>query len=213
MRVLVTGATGFIGTALCDRLCREGHEVAAFHRQTSYISRISGLPLTRLTGDLTDAESVEQAVSSFRPEVIYHLGAQMTAAPTVSRIMQVNVLGTRYVLLSALKNRAERVILMSSACTLGMPELFRKYNQPPVVMNEARVRNAELPLWPFAESKNSGNGSTIRSDRRPGCRDRQSVPGHRTRRLVPPEKFRAHTAAGSSAGRCAERRAECDPDR
>lgn len=153
MRVLLTGATGFIGTALCERLCREGHEVAAFHRKTSYIGRISKLPLTRLTGDLTDEGSVEQAVSTFRPEVIYHLGAQMTAAPTVSRIMQVNVLGTRYVLLSALKNRTERVILMSSACTLGMPELFHKYNQQPVVMNEARVRNAEFPLWPFAESK------------------------------------------------------------
>ncbi len=153
MRILVTGATGFIGSALCEALCNDGHAVAAFHRPTSYTGRISDLSLVRLVGDLTDADSVEQAVSSFRPEVIFHLGAQMSAAPTVSRIMQVNVLGTRSVLLSALKNGVNRVVLMSSACTLGMPEIFRKSNQRPVIMNEARVQNTEDPLWPFAESK------------------------------------------------------------
>lgn len=153
MRVLVTGATGFIGSALCEALCLEGHQVAAFHRPTSYIGRIAGLPLMRLVGDLTDADSVEQAVESFHPEVIYHLGAQMSAAPTVSRIMQVNVLGTRAVLLSALKNGVNRVVLMSSACTLGMPEPFRKSGQDPVILTEARVQSPETPLWPFAESK------------------------------------------------------------
>ena len=88
MRILVTGATGFIGSALCNALCRDGHAVAAFHRPTSYTGNISDLSLVRLTGDLTDADSVEQAVETFHPEVIFHLGAQMTAAPTVSRIMQ-----------------------------------------------------------------------------------------------------------------------------
>ena len=153
MRILVTGATGFIGSALCSALCRDGHAVAAFHRPTSYTGNISDLSLVRLTGDLTDADSVEQAVAFFHPEVIFHLGAQMTAAPTVSRIMQVNVLGTRAVLLSALKNKVDRVVLMSSACTLGMPELFRRSGQQPGIMNEARVPNADVPLWAYAESK------------------------------------------------------------
>lgn len=153
MRILITGATGFIGSALCERLCATGHTVAAFHRPTSYIGRIAEMPAARLTGDLTDAESVEEAIAVFHPRVIFHLGAQMTAAPTVSRIMQVNVLGTRTVLLSALKYGVERVVLMSSACTLGLPDLFPNANQQPVIMNEARVQNAETPLWPFARSK------------------------------------------------------------
>ena len=153
MRILVTGATGFIGSALCAALCHGGHQVAAFHRPTSYTDNITDLSLVRYTGDLTDADSVEEAVRSFRPEVIFHLGAQMTAAPTVSRIMQVNVLGTRAVLLAALKNGTSRVVLMSSACTLGTPELFRRSSQPPVIISETRVPTASAPPGPFAKSK------------------------------------------------------------
>ncbi len=153
MRVLVTGATGFIGSALCSELCRDGYEVAAFHRPTSYMDNIKHLSIVRTVGDLTDEDSVDRAVGSFRPEVIFHLGAQMVPAPTVNRIMQVNVLGTRAVFLAALKYGVSRVVMMSSACTLGLPELFRKHNQPPVVINESRVQKAEMPLWPFARSK------------------------------------------------------------
>ena len=153
MRVLVTGATGFIGSVLCKALCHEGHQVAAFHRPTSYTGNITDLSLVRFTGDLTEADSVEEAVSSFRPEVIFHLGAQMTAAPTVGRIMQVNVLGTRAVLLAALRNRVSRVVLMSSALTLGVPELFRRNNQAPVIISETRVPVVSDPPGPFARSK------------------------------------------------------------
>ncbi len=153
MRVLVTGATGFIGSALCNRLCQDGHKVAAFHRLTSAINNISSLSLTRHIGDLTDGNSVAEAVSSFRPEVIYHLGAQMNAAPSFNRIMQVNVLGTRAVLLAALQNHVDRVILMSSAVTMGLPEPLQNNNQSPALINEARVQTPELQLWPFAKSK------------------------------------------------------------
>lgn len=153
MRILVTGATGFIGSALCRSLCEDGHEVAAFHRSTSYIGSISSFSLVRLVGDLTDADSVLEAVDSFRPEVIFHLGAQMNAAPTINRIMQVNVLGTRSVLLAALRNRVSRVVLMSSATTLGLPEPFSSNRQQPSELNEARVQSSETGLWPFAQSK------------------------------------------------------------
>lgn len=153
MRILVTGATGFIGSALCSSLCEDGHEVAAFHRKTSYIESISSFSIVRMTGDLTNSDSVEQAVASFRPEVIYHLGAQMHAAPTVNRIMQVNVLGTRAVLLSALRYGVSRVVLMSAAVTLGLPEVYTHSNQTPAILNEARVQPHDTPLWPFAKSK------------------------------------------------------------
>lgn len=153
MRVLVTGATGFIGSALCTELCRDGYEVAAFRRPTSYMGNIQHLSMAVTTGDLTDEDSVDQAVASFRPEVIFHLGAQMVPAPTVNRIMQVNVLGTRAVFLAALKHGVNRVVMMSSACTLGLPELYRRHNRDVVIINESRVQKAEMPLWPFARSK------------------------------------------------------------
>ena len=153
MKVLVTGATGFIGSTLCRRLCEAGHTTAAFHRPSSLTAGIAGLPLTELTGDLTEAESVDRAVAAFCPEVIFHLGAQMTPAPTVDRIMQINVLGTRAVLQAALKYRVNRVILMSSAGTLGLPELHPDHDRQPPLLRESRVRESGNGLRPFARSK------------------------------------------------------------
>ena len=153
MKVLVTGATGFIGSLLCRRLCEAGHQTAAFHRPTSQLTGIAGLPLVQMIGDLTEPETVDRAVGTFRPEVIFHLGAQMTAAPTVNRIMQVNVLGTRTVLQAALKYRVNRVVLMSSAGALGLPELHRSGTAAPPLISESRVGEAGTELWPFARSK------------------------------------------------------------
>ncbi len=155
MRVLVTGATGFIGSALCRRLCTAGHKVAAFHRPTGITRGIRDLPLESLTGDLLDRESVARAVLDFGPEVIYHLGAQMQASDShfTNRMTRVNVLGTRYVFQAALRRGVSRVVLMSSACTLGLPEIFRSRDRAPVLLSESRVAGSKLPLWPFAKSK------------------------------------------------------------
>lgn len=153
MRIFITGATGFIGSALCQRLCSEGHTVAAFHRPTSTLMGISSYNITRYVGDLTDSDSVMQAVAAFKPEVVYHLGARMNPAPTVNRLMQVNVMGTRAVLLAALRNKVSRVVLMSAAVTLGLPELHARSNHPPAELNESRVQNIQSELWPFAKSK------------------------------------------------------------
>ncbi len=155
MRILVTGATGFIGSALCRRLCDDGHKVAAFHRPTGITRGIQDLPVEVLTGDLLDQDSVMNAVLNFGPEVIYHLGAQTRAEDThfTRRMTQINVLGTRYVFMAALRRGVSRVVLMSSAATLGLPEIFRSHDRKPILLNESRVASVKLPLWPFAKSK------------------------------------------------------------
>jgi GDP-4-dehydro-6-deoxy-D-mannose reductase len=65
VRVLVTGAGGFVGTHLTKALSDDGHEVAA--------ATVSDL-------DVTDAASVDRAVRSFRPEHTFHLAAQSSVA-------------------------------------------------------------------------------------------------------------------------------------
>lgn len=152
MKILVTGATGFVGSALCRSLCQHGHDVVIFRRPTSSLEMLRDLPLRMINGDLSDENSVEAAVSQ-RPEAIFHLGAQLIAARSPQRMFDINVNGTRRVLLSAQKYGVSRVVLMSSAYTMGIPERPSKRNGTPVPINETHCWNASAEKWPYAWSK------------------------------------------------------------
>lgn len=75
MRVLVTGATGFVGACLTRKLLELGHDVHIFVRQESNQWRIADIAkeLILHSVDLCDAQAVEQAVSVIKPEYIFHL--------------------------------------------------------------------------------------------------------------------------------------------
>ncbi|RLE44330.1 hypothetical protein DRJ19_00590 [Candidatus Woesearchaeota archaeon] len=74
MRILVTGATGFIGSRLCERLVEEGYDVWGLVRFTSNKRRIpDGIKV--FSADLTDPFSVAEAVKFIRPQAVFHLGA------------------------------------------------------------------------------------------------------------------------------------------
>lgn len=74
-RVLVTGASGFIGSALARRLLKEGCEVHLLVRPTSSPERLGPAwkRVTRHVGDLTDEASLAEAVRRARPELVFHL--------------------------------------------------------------------------------------------------------------------------------------------
>ncbi|WP_137045778.1 NAD(P)-dependent oxidoreductase [Pseudolabrys sp. FHR47] len=77
MRVLLTGATGFVGSHVLDRLVADGHQVACLLRPSSDPWRIAAhLPrITVITGDLAAIEDIN-ALSAFRPEATIHLAWQ-----------------------------------------------------------------------------------------------------------------------------------------
>src|SRR4029079_11164464 len=60
---LITGATGFIGGHLAQRLASEGHQVRCLARETSDTSLLEGLDVEIVEGDLTDASSLRDAVA------------------------------------------------------------------------------------------------------------------------------------------------------
>lgn len=64
MRVLVTGATGFIGSHLADQLIEAGHEVRALVRETSDTSHLDALGVECVVGSLHDEASLDEALSS-----------------------------------------------------------------------------------------------------------------------------------------------------
>ena len=98
MKVLVTGATGFVGACLARRMAEQGHEVHVFARETSNRWRIRDIAdqLTEHAVDLTDEAGVQTAVSQIRPEAIFHLatyGGFADQRDTIA-IVKANFMGT-----------------------------------------------------------------------------------------------------------------------
>ena len=72
MKILVTGATGFIGSHLCRALAELGHHVRALHRPTSSLVLLKGVSVELVQGDLFEPDSL--AIAARDIEVIYHCG-------------------------------------------------------------------------------------------------------------------------------------------
>ena len=112
MRVLVTGANGFVGAALCKKLVEAGHEVRGLVRKTSDCSLLEGVSIERVIGSLEDTESLRKAADHI--ELIYHTAAAVTDWGSLSFFRRVNVDGTRHLLDAAVASGVRRMVLVSS---------------------------------------------------------------------------------------------------
>jgi nucleoside-diphosphate-sugar epimerase len=112
-RCVVTGAAGFIGTALCRELAARGAEVHGWGRK-----RHEDLQVTRWeVCDVADAARVDQLFASVRPEVVFHLAARVTGARGIELVLPIlhdNLLGTVHVLAAAAKFGNARVLCLGS---------------------------------------------------------------------------------------------------
>jgi len=91
MRVLVTGASGFIGSALCRALVARGDEVAALVRRPG--SEPAGT--TPMAGDLGEGGRLAEVLDQARPECVLHLAAEIASQRSAAKVYEVNVRGTR----------------------------------------------------------------------------------------------------------------------
>jgi len=113
VRVLVTGASGFVGRMTCAELRGRDHQVGALVRRPG--SEPAG---TRpLEGDITDVGSVARAIDSAQPDAVLHLAAETAATKDAERIEHVNVQGTRNVVDAAATAGVERFVFCSTVVT------------------------------------------------------------------------------------------------
>jgi dihydroflavonol-4-reductase len=118
-QTLVTGATGFVGSAVARALVGAGFRVRALVRSGSPRFHLDGLDLEFVEGDIRDADAVRRAIAGAR--YVFHVAADYRLwARDRSEIFAANVDGTRNIMREAVRAGTERVIYTSSVATLGL---------------------------------------------------------------------------------------------
>ena len=118
-KVLVTGASGFVGSAVAAKLVERGFSVRALVRATSPRSHLAGLDLDYVQGDLRDAETIRPAMAGVR--YLFHVAADYRLwARDRNEIVINNVTGTRVMMEEALHAGVERIVYTSSVATLAV---------------------------------------------------------------------------------------------
>src|SRR5215831_3551096 len=116
---LVTGATGFVGSAVACALLARGDRVRVLARPDGDRRNVAGLSVEIAEGAMEDRGSLVRAVAGCR--YIYHVAADYRIwVPNPATMFRANVEGTRDLLTAALEAGVERVVYTSSVATLGL---------------------------------------------------------------------------------------------
>ncbi len=116
---LVTGATGFVGSAVARALAARGHRLRLLARPGSNRANLAGLDAEIAEGDLTDPMSLARAAEDCR--YVFHVAADYRLwVPNPADMMRANVDGTRALLLAAQAKGVEKIVYCSSVAALGL---------------------------------------------------------------------------------------------
>lgn len=169
--ILLTGAAGFIGSHLAQRLLRAGTNVVAvdnldpFYDQRLKRENLGLLESTAaehgrrfefVRADITDAPAVREAFERHKPNGVIHLAAKAGVRPSLADPVgyaRVNVLGTAVILEEARRARCSRVVMASSSSVYG--------NGPPDAPRDGAFvpfredADTNFPISPYASTKRS----------------------------------------------------------
>jgi UDP-glucuronate 4-epimerase len=156
MNFLVTGGAGFIGSNLCERLLREGHEVWAFDdlndfyspaRKEKNLKELRQSPKFHFVkGDLRDRIAIEDLFSSTRFDQVVHLAARAGVRPSLedpALCQEVNVVGTTHLLEVARSRNVKKITIASSSSVYGVNSKMPFSESDPIFR----------PISPYACSK------------------------------------------------------------
>jgi nucleoside-diphosphate-sugar epimerase len=117
---LVTGASGFIGGHLAQRLAHDSYSVRCLVRESSDTKLLDALDVELVRGDLTDAASLARAVEDCR--YVFHCGALVSDWATKDEIIKINVTGTRSLLEASAAAAVRRFVHVSTTDVYGYPD-------------------------------------------------------------------------------------------
>jgi dihydroflavonol-4-reductase len=121
MKTLVTGASGFIGSAVVRRLLQRGKEVRCYVEPGARTVNLDGLDVEIVVGDVNDREAIGRALDGC--DTLYHLAAIYAVwLRDPSLMYRVNVEGTKTVLWAAYKANLDKVVYTSSIAAVGRRE-------------------------------------------------------------------------------------------
>ena len=144
MKLLVTGATGFLGGALVPMLREAGHEVRVLARGGAPDAGSLGCEL--VSGDVRDVATVRRAVDG--RDAIYHLAGLVSRDPRdAHKMYELHVTGTRVLLAEAERAGVRRVVLASSSGTIGVSSTRR------VATEDDDYPIETVGRWPYYLSK------------------------------------------------------------
>ena len=121
MRVLVTGATGFVGRSVVTQLLEAGHQVAALTRDPNRATALPASGVMVVKGDVLDAASLARACEG--AEAVIHLVAVIRESGRSQTFSSINVEGTRNVLSDAAKSGVGTVVHASTVGAVDDPGL------------------------------------------------------------------------------------------
>ena len=125
MRVFVTGAAGYIGSVVAERLLAQGHAVAAFDDLSQGHRAAVPARAGFFEGDLRDRDRLAEVMSSVRPDAVVHLAAEALVSKSVTepaKFFEVNVTGGLNLLDAMRAVRVRRLVFSSTAAVYGEPE-------------------------------------------------------------------------------------------
>jgi dihydroflavonol-4-reductase len=118
MKVLLTGATGFLGSEIARELVRQGHALRVLARATSKLDGLEGVAHERVVGDLLDVASVDRALEGMEA-LIHTAGATSVRMRDKAMLRAVNVDGVANVLEAAARRPGLRVVHTSTVGAVG----------------------------------------------------------------------------------------------
>ncbi|MDB4982757.1 MAG: Epimerase [Myxococcales bacterium] len=202
MRILVTGAAGFIGSHLSERLVARGDEVVGFDNFDPFYARavkeqnLAGLRSARFTlveGDVRSGADLERAFAGAPFDAVVHLAALAGVRPSLAepaRYVDVNVLGTARLTEAARAHGVTRFVFASSSSVYG------DGSEPPFMETDPCLR----PLSPYASTKRAGELQLFTAHHLYGldvtCLRFFTVYGPRQRPDLAIHKFARHLLAG-----------------
>ena len=151
MKALVTGATGFIGSHLCEELIKKGYEVTCLSRNSSNLKWIENLSIRIIKGDCTHLESLNALAGDF--DYVFHL-AGLTKSVSADEFFCVNTKGTENLIGAIADKNAglKRFVYLSSLAAAG----------PGTSLSPIREDRSPSPVSNYGRSKLEGERAVLK---------------------------------------------------